>query len=324
MQAERDANGNWKMKRKFVFNFSTFLWSLFGGLILWLFVIYGFSHPGSKSNLADLNNFPTAKYQNSIRAASMSTPWQRDAMQPLAENPTGMGPAPRSARVASEPLAPRPGQQMTQQMTQLMGESLGSMTFGAPNPNSQAQPPARTNFARSLPPQDLLNAPPGNDSGFNSAFGSARRDFFNANSQFVPPSAVATQAVTEGQNYVDRSQTEVADSAKSLIQAFSMSQAGSGRLGALVSAFGSDSPTLGPDAEAGSRLDLGSLGQVTARPGNTVSNNYQSGGFGQGNASGNVSAAAALAAKAFANNPYAHTTTQSSGGTSRTRVVVSR
>jgi hypothetical protein len=102
----------------------------FLGFILWLFVVYHTSHPaGAPSKLADLKNFPSAKYENTLRAASGQQAWDRDPTK-LKEHPTVMSGLPQhSARLFSNLDSLQP---QGQGMSQSQGMAPQSMLQASP------------------------------------------------------------------------------------------------------------------------------------------------------------------------------------------------
>jgi hypothetical protein len=157
----------------------------FLGFILWLFVVYHTSHPaGAPSKLADLNNFPSAKYENTLRAASGQQAWDRDPTK-LKEHPTVMSGLPQhSARLFSNIDSLQP-----------QGQGMSQSQAMAPQSMLQASPArmfsARAQSQGMAPPQSMLQASP-------ARMFSARAQSQGMTPQFMPQSSPARMFSARG------------------------------------------------------------------------------------------------------------------------------
>jgi len=163
----------------------------FLGFILWLFVVYHTSHPaGSQSKLADLKNFPSAKYENTIRAASGQQAWERDPTK-LMEHPAMANLPHGSARLFSNTVPPEaPQSSVPRGSARLFSNTL--------QPGSQQQPARMGQFRRVtapmagalpvvplVPAEDLLTQDVKRP--YRTAFGKAREDILPQESVYAAP-----------------------------------------------------------------------------------------------------------------------------------------
>jgi hypothetical protein len=167
----------------------------FLGFILWLFVVYNTSHPpGSGSKLADLKNFPSNKYEYSIRAASGQQAWEREPTKPIEHAIPALPHGSARLFTNTQPLAPQPT------AAQSMAGRGVSARFMTAQHLPQAAPISRPRIAVApvvvAPAEDLLSADENSaPRPFNAAFGKARQDILPQESAYAAPQFNLSQKV---------------------------------------------------------------------------------------------------------------------------------